>query len=50
MVVIVKEEVREEGSAVVTGVIRAGRRWVWFSSTTILDDLSRADNVLKHDI
>lgn len=36
-------------SGISVHVVRAGRRWVWFSSTTILDDLFRADNVLKHD-
>jgi hypothetical protein len=30
-------------------VVRAGGRWVECSSTTILTDPFRADNVLKHD-
>ena len=36
-------------SGISVHVVRAGLREVEFSSTTNLPDLSRADNVLKHD-
>lgn len=37
----------ESGTSV--HVVRARRRWIWFSTTTFLDNFFRAHNVLKHD-